>query len=264
MVLLQQRPAFLQGRLRDDPANFADVPDFFLAHELAHQWWGHGVAGQNYRELWLSEGAAQFAASLWVRESQGEKVYRDLLERMARWAARHSGEGPINLGNRLGHLKRDPQIYRAVVYDKGAYVLHMLRAIVGEEAFRRGVQEFMSAHRYAKAGTEELREALEKASGQDLSPYFREWIYGTALPVLRFTSRSEPGDGGYRTAVQVVPQALPGSVPLEISVAHKAGTAVETVSLPREGGTFTIQTPTLPRKVDLNRSLALLASVKRL
>ena len=263
MVLLQRRPPLLQTRLRDDPANFADVPDFFLAHELAHQWWGQGVAGQNYRELWLSEGAAQFAASLWARKSLGEKVYRDLLERMARWAARHTGEGPINLGNRLGHLKRDSQIYRAIVYDKGAYVLHMLRAIVGEDAFRRGVRSFLETHRYGKAGTDDLREALEEASGMDLSPYFREWIYGTTLPLLRFTSRSERGERGYRTTVEVSPQSLPGPVPLEISVVYQGGTAVETVKLPPEDTTFTIETPGAPRKVELNRRRALLASVKR-
>ena len=55
MIVLVQRPLLLRRGLRDDPANFSDVPGFFLAHELAHQWWGHGVAGQNYRERWISE-----------------------------------------------------------------------------------------------------------------------------------------------------------------------------------------------------------------
>ncbi len=263
MVLLQQRPPLMKGRLQDDPANFSDVPGFFLAHELAHQWWGHGVAGQNYRELWLSEGAAQYAAALWVRSSLGEDAFRDLLGRMAQWAMRHNAQGPINLGYRLGHLKRDPQIYRSIVYDKGAYVLHMLRAITGDDAFRRGVTAFMEKHRYGKAGTEDLREALEEASAKHLSPYFREWIYGTTLPRLRFSSRSEPTGEGFRTVVAVRPEGLPGPVPLEVFVAYEGGSAVRTVSLAPEGGTFTVETPGAPRKVEINRNRALLASISR-
>jgi hypothetical protein len=263
LIVLQQRPLLMKSRLQDDPANFSDVPGFFLAHELAHQWWGQGVAGQSYRELWLSEGAAQYAAALWVRQSLGEEAFRDVLGRMAQWAMRYTADGPINLGNRLGHLKRNAQIYRAIVYDKGAYVLHMLRAIVGDDAFRQGVTTFMETHRYGKVDTEDLREALEKASGKDLAPYFREWIYGTALPVLRFSYRSEPAGTGFRTMVEVRAQGLPGPVPLEITVGYEGGSAVPTVNLPPEGGTFMIETPGVPRRVELNRNRGLLARVER-
>ena len=118
MVIMAERPMFVRRPLRDDPAGFNDIPGFFLAHELAHQWWGHGVAGENYRERWLSEGAAQYAAALWVRHDQGEEVFRGVLRRMTQWALRETHEGPLNLGHRLGHVKVDAQIYRAVVYDK--------------------------------------------------------------------------------------------------------------------------------------------------
>ena len=151
MILIQQRPPLLAGRtsLRDDPANFSDVPGFFLAHELAHQWWGQGVAPQNYRERWLAEAWAQYAAALWVRETRGEDAFRSILERFARWAFRHEQGGPINLGHRLGHLKGDAQVFRAIVYDKGAYVILMLRAIVGEDAFRAAVVRFLDEHRFS-------------------------------------------------------------------------------------------------------------------
>src|SRR6266540_3252991 len=208
MVLIQQRPPLLIGRtaLRDDPASFYDVPGFFLAHELAHQWWGQGVAPQNYRERWLAEAWAQYAAALWVRKSRGEGAFRDILDRFAIWAWRHTDAGPVNLGHRLGHLRGDPQIYRAIVYDKGAYVVHMLRAIVGEEAFDKAIRAFLEERRFSKAGTDDLREALEAASGKDLQPYFATWIYGTALPVLRYTAKTEAGGSGYRTVVEVRPR----------------------------------------------------------
>jgi aminopeptidase N len=263
MVVLSQRPALLRGGLRDDPASFQDVPGFFLAHELAHQWWGQGVAGQNYRERWLSEAMAQYAAALWTLHSRGEEEFRNVMGRMARWGLRETGRGPINLGQRLGHIQGDAQIYRAVVYDKGAYVLHMLRAIVGRDAFRKGLTDVQQRFRFGKAGTDDLREALEKASGKDLAPYFREWVYGTALPEIQYREHVQSGSGGFRTSVDVRAQHLPGPVPLALSVPYPGGRATRTVFVPPEGGTFVVETPKRPGRVDVNADRGLLARVRR-
>ncbi|PYQ46285.1 MAG: hypothetical protein DMF77_01320 [Acidobacteria bacterium] len=263
MIVVSIRPALLRGALRDDPASFPDVPEFFIAHELAHQWWGHGVAGRNYHERWLSEAFAQYAAALWVRHNRGESAFRGMLVRMGRWALHYADKGPIYLGHRLGHIEGDPQVYRAVVYDKGAYVLHMLRQIVGEDAFRRAVMALQSAHRFGKVGTDDVRAALETASGLDLRPYFAEWVYGTSLPELRLASRSTPAAEGYRTEITVHGRDLPGPVPLEVAVAHPAGTEVRTVSLEPEGGSWTVDTPGPPRRVDVNAGRGLLARVRR-
>lgn len=262
MVVLQRRPLLLRGTLREDPANFSDVDGFFLAHELAHQWWGQGVAPENYRERWLSEGMAQYAAALWARRSHGEAEFQDILKRMARWAMKDNARGPINLGHRLGHIKGGPEIYRAVVYDKGAYVLHMLRGIAGEDAFRRAILAFQASHLYAKAGTNDLRAALEAATGGDLSAYFREWIFGTALPSLQFTHRAQVVGDEHRTAIDVSASNLPGPVPLELTVTHDGGRKSVRVTLLPAGGTFSIDTPAPPRKVEINGDRGLLAASK--
>ena len=263
MVVVSLRPALFRTVLRDDPASFPDTPDFFIAHELAHQWWGHGVAGANYHERWMSEAFAQYAAALWVRHSRGEAPFRDMLERMGRWALRYSSKGPIYLGYRLGHIEGDPQVYRAVVYDKGAYVLHMLRQIAGEDAFRRAGISFQSVHRFAKVGTEDFRLALETASGVDLKPYFAEWVYGTRVPEVRVATRSHATAGGYRTEITVKAQDVPGPLPLEVEVVHAAGTEVRTVAMPAEGGSWTVDTPGLPRRIDVNVTRGLLLRVRR-
>ena len=261
MVILARKPFNLHRQLRDDPTNFSDVPGFFLAHELAHQWWGQGVGPENYRERWLSEGAAQYAAALWTRHSLGEEAFRDVLRRMGRWALRETHKGPINLGHRLGHIRGEPETARAIVYDKGAYVLHMLRGIVGDDAFRRGLISFQESHRFAKAGTDDLRQALEDASRLDLSEYFRLWVLETRLPLLHFTYRSTKSGGEQRTEIDVHGEGLPGALPLEIAVVHQSGRTAERVTLPPEGRRFTVITPTPPRKVEINADRGLLASV---
>jgi hypothetical protein len=259
MVILSRRPPLLRTPLAQDPANFSDVPGFFLAHELAHQWWGHGVAGKNYHERWLSEGFAQYAAALWVRKSRGEKAFHDVLDRFAGWAFRGNAAGPISLGNRLGRVTEDPQALRAVVYDKGAYVLHMLRGRVGDDAFRQGLRALQEKHRFQKVGTSDLEAALEAASGRDLAPYFQAWFSGTTLPRLTLLKSAE---GGRRTLVEVKAEGLPGPVPLLISVHHETGTTTNRVELPPEGGRFTIDTPSRAHDVEINDDGGLLAHVE--
>jgi hypothetical protein len=263
MVVLARRPPFVRQELREDPANFSDVPGFFLAHELAHQWWGHGVAGQNYRERWLSEGFAQFAAALWTRRAHGEDRFREVMQRMGRWAERKAEWGPISLGYRLGHLKGQPEVFRALVYNKAAYTLYMLQDLIGPEVFRGALADFQRRFRFSRVGTDDLREALEAAAGLELRPYFDQWIDGTLIPTLRFDHSTASLPDGYRTSVSVQAEHLPGPLPLEVSVQHREGRATRRVTLPKQGGTFSIETPTRPRRVELNRDRGLLVRVEK-
>jgi hypothetical protein len=259
LVYLQERPPVLGARsLPDDPANFSDLPGFFLAHEAAHQWWGQGVAPANYRERWLSEAWAQYAAALWLREKLGEDAFRSMMDRMARWALADDHRGPIHLGQRLGHLTKDSRIYRAVVYDKGAWVLHMLRGLVGDEAFFAGARAFLQRFRYGKAGADDLRTALETASGRDLRPYFESWIYGTGLPTLVWSASTDKAPGGFRTTVEVRPDGLPGPLPLEVELTWKGGRDARKFVLEPSGSSWTIDTAQKP-EVSVNRNRGLLA-----
>ena len=264
LVYVQRRPAALAAQpLPEDPANFSDMPDFFLAHEVAHQWWGQGVAPASYREQWLSEAWAQYSAALWVRHRKGEGAFRSMLDRMAKWARRYDESGPIHLGYRLGHLAGDLRIQRAVVYDKGACVLHMFRQVLGDEAFFGGARSFLERHRYAKATTADLRAAFEDASGLDLGPYFEGWIYDTGLPTLVWSARTGKTSGGHETTVTVQPRGLPGPLPLEISVRTDEGWNARRVVLNPAGSSWTFESPDPVRDVRINENRGILAETKR-
>ncbi len=264
LVYVQERPAALRAQaMAEDPANFSDVTDFFIAHELAHQWFGQGTAPLDYRERWLSEAWAQYAAALWVRHRQGEPAFRDMMDRMARWAMRHDSAGPIHLGQRLGVLEEDGRLYRAVVYDKGAWVLHMLRGVVGDDAFFAGTREFLERHRFAMVATADLREALERTSGRDLRSYFERWVYGTGLPRIVWSARTRPAPGGFETAVSLHAQDLPDPVPVAISVSTSAGKDVRRFTLEPPSGSWTITSRERPRGITVNEDRGLLAHVER-
>jgi Peptidase family M1 domain len=179
---------------RSDPTVFSAYPEFFVAHELAHQWWGDAVGWQNYHEQWLSEGFSQYFAALYAEYHEGEDTFGDILHQMRDWAMDKSDQGPVYLGYRLGHVKQDGRIFRAIVYDKGAVVLHMLRRLMGDEAFFRGIRHFYETSKFQKVGTDDFRRAMEAETTLPLSRFFERWIYGSTLPTLTYSSQVAGSD----------------------------------------------------------------------
>ena len=178
--------AFATANWRGDPASIENFPQYFLAHELAHQWWGQAIGWKNYHEQWISEGFAQYFAALYAQRSRGDRVFADMLRQFRRWSLSESDQGPVHLGSRLGLVKRDPRVFRALVYNKGAAVLHMLRRLLGDEVFFRGLRRFYMDRRYQKAGTEDFERAMEAESGRVLDRFFERWIYGSGIPRVRY------------------------------------------------------------------------------
>jgi peptidase M1-like protein len=179
---------------RNDPAAFTNFPEFFLAHELAHQWWGQAVGWRNYHEQWLSEGFAQYFAALYAQHQRGDETFVGVLRQLRRWGMSESDQGPIYLGYRLGHIRGESRTFRALVYNKGAAVLHMLRRLAGDDRFFRGLRRFYRASRFRKVGTEDFRRAMEQETGLPLERFFERWIYGSTLPKLKFSYRVEGPD----------------------------------------------------------------------
>ena len=97
-------------RWRTDPVDFEGFPEFFLAHELAHQWWGQAVGWRNYHEQWLSEGFSQYFAALYAQHRRGDEVFGEMLRQLRRWAIERSDQGPVYLGYRLGHIRKRPTV----------------------------------------------------------------------------------------------------------------------------------------------------------
>src|SRR4029077_20279253 len=135
------------------------------------------------------EAFAQYFAALYAQHQRGDSVFTGILKQMRRWGMNESDQGPVYLGYRLGHIKSDGRIFRALVYNKGAAVLHMLRRLIGDEAFFKGVRRFYTQWRFRKAGSEDLKAAFEAESPRSLDRFFSRWIYNDTLPRLKFTYR---------------------------------------------------------------------------
>ncbi len=246
---------------RSDPASFSNFPEFFVAHELAHQWWGQAVGWRNYHEQWLSEGFAQYFAALYAQHARGERTFVDMLRQFRRWAIAESDEGPISLGSRLGHIKNERRVFRALVYNKGAAVLHMLRRLIGDETFFKGVRRFYTEQKFRKTGTDDLRAAFEVEYGKPLNRFFDQWIYGVRIPRLRYTTTLQPGAAVVR--FEQVGEVI-FDVPVTVSVIYTDG-RIRDVVVPVREQRVEWKSPTegTVKQIVVNRDYAAVAVFER-
>jgi hypothetical protein len=212
-----------------DPVWFGNYPRLFLAHEVAHQWWGQAIGWKNYHEQWLSEGLSQYFAVLYAESDRGPDLLRDLLSNMRESAERESDKGPIYLGYRVGHIKGESRVFRSIIYNKSAVVLHMLRDLIGDEAFFDGLRQFYGEYRFRKAGTDDLRRALEATSGMPLERFFDRWVLGSDLPRVRVESHI--AEDRLSATVRITQTGPLFDLPLRLTVQYLDGTT-ETLIVP--------------------------------
>jgi predicted metalloprotease with PDZ domain len=244
----------------NDPVSFQNYRSFFIAHELAHQWWGQAVGWKNYHEQWLSEGFAQYLAALYAERERGADTFTSVLRQMRRTAIDASPQGPVYLGYRLGHLKGDSRVFRALVYNKGAMVLHMLRRLVGDEAFFSGLREFYAKWRYKKAGTDDLRLAMENATGRPLDRFFNRWIYSSGIPTLRVATTVSPS----ALRIRFDQSENVYDVPVTVSLTYVDGTTEDVVvAVTEESVERSIPLKLALRSFEVNRDGGALAEITR-
>jgi aminopeptidase N len=184
-ILLTIRSGVLFNEKTSD-VSYKNTVAYVIAHELAHQWFGNLVTMDWWDELWLNEGFATWVGwlatdhfhpewdvwSQFVSENMQTAFTRDSLR------SSHPIEVPIR-----NALDVD-QIFDAISYSKGSSVIRMLAAHLGQQTFLRGVSNYLKAHTYGNATTQDLWSALSQASGQDINSLMEPWIRKIGFPIL--------------------------------------------------------------------------------
>jgi aminopeptidase N len=194
------------------------------AHEIAHQWFGDSVSIKTWADLWLSEGFATYFAGLFVERYEGKDAFRDYMHRAAEeyFAYEREHRTPI-------HDTETEDLFKLLNgnnYQKGAWVLHMLRGTLGETAFFKGIRAYYLAHENGTASTEDLRAALEKASGVDLKEFFARWVYASGHPSYEasWTWQSTRGKRGVLTIqLRQTQTDAPFLTPLPVEIITSSG-----------------------------------------
>jgi hypothetical protein len=234
----------------NSPVDLSYWKEYYLAHEIAHQWWGHGVTGATYRDNWLTEGLAQFSAAFYLQERYGQKELEKILRKFSSWVRKKSGLGPISLGVRLSHI--DFEGYQAIVYNKAALALFMLKDLLGDEVFFRGLQEFYRSHLFQAVRTGDFRLAMEKVSGQDLKKFFQGWFYSENLPEVKVEKRVISSSGITRLELRIRQVKRVFVFPLEIIIETGREKISRLLIVEKDDQTFNLELSSRVKKLSLN------------
>jgi predicted metalloprotease with PDZ domain len=251
----------------------------FRGHEVSHQWWGHLVGWQTYHDQWLSEGFAEYSGAWFAQMSmQDNEAFFDELEE---WKEDIMGKGfkgsvgskagPIWLGHRLNSSESSD--YGTVVYEKGAYVLHMLRNMMmnyetrSDSSFIAMMRDFVETYYGKEASTEDFKEMVEKHVGEDMDWFFDQWVYGIEIPTYEFsyTTKETPG-GKYIVTCEVDQENVSEDFKMWVPILLDFGMdqhAILRLWVDKPHNVYQLpKAPMMPRQVTLNPAHAVLCEVK--
>jgi hypothetical protein len=233
------------------PVDISQWKEYFLAHEIAHQWWGQGVSPARYRDQWISEGLAQFSSALYIQSQYGSDAFSGILKKFSKWTKKKAKWGAITLGSRLSFI--DFQAYQAIIYDKSSLVLNMLRDFLGDQVFFSGLRQFFERYKYGAASTWEFKQVMESVSGRRLDDFFTAWFDSHRLPEVRVTYRHEKREGGDILRVRVEQSGDAFVFPLGIEWRGREGdTHREKVIVENRSQDFELPIAGEPKKVRVN------------
>ncbi|MBU3743148.1 MAG: M1 family metallopeptidase [Sediminibacterium sp.] len=155
-----------------------------VIHEIAHQWFGNAVTESTWDDVWLSEGFATYFTLLFVENDEGRNAFVKGLQ-----SARSTIENYYASGKNFAIVaQRSPEkeeVTSAITYQKGAWVLHMLREKIGDAAFQKGIRSYYKKYFNANATTDQFRLEMEKASGISLQLFFNQWLLRSGIPAIQ-------------------------------------------------------------------------------
>ncbi len=225
-----------------------------VIHEIAHQWFGNAVTENTWDDAWLSEGFATFFTLLFIENEYGKEEYKKGIIKAKKTVFDLSLKIPdfSIVSNRTA--EKEP-VTNGLTYQKGAWVLHMLRDLLGEKSFQKGIRAYYAKYFNSNTTTDEFRHEMEKASGKDLKLFFKQWLYQPINPTINAVWKYDPA--AKKIVIQLT-QSQSGdylfNTPVEIGY-YKLGATSPTIlkmNLSRNQEVFSFSLPSIPEKVALD------------
>jgi len=209
-----------------------------IAHEIAHQWFGNSVTEIDWSHIWLSEGFATYLTDLYVLNEKGEAIF---LKRI-----KEEREKVLNFYKRIKSPVIDTEntnlirLLNANSYEKGAWILHMLRKKVGDETFWKGIKTYYDKFKFSNASTTDFKNVMAKVSGENLDIFFTQWLQKVGHPILK--TNWIYANNKVRIIIEQTQETL-FQFPLDIELIYNDGTSeIKTIQITDKTAPYIIPT----------------------
>jgi aminopeptidase N len=234
-----------------------------VVHETAHQWFGDAVTESDWNDIWLSEGFATYFTLLYTEYADGRDAFVDGLRRSRDAVLRLEKSMP---NTPVVHVNLDEAATapnNRLVYEKGAWTLHMLRDLIGVEPFWRGIRLYYQRHMNGVASTLDLRREMEEVSGQDLGWFFAQWLTRPGVPQISGSWRYDSGTRQIAMTIRQTQAGDPFRFPLGVGIVGSSALAPaqRQVRVTERVSTFNIPADAEPVSVLLDPGVWLLAEL---
>jgi len=221
-----------------------------VVHEIAHQWWGNSVTERDWDDVWLSEGFATYFTLLFTEHDGGREAFVAGLKQSRDSVLQLEKKMPDTpvVHRNLSDMRR---VLNGLVYQKGGWVLHMLRAEVGTETFWTAIREYYRRYRNENASTAELRAVFEQVSGKPLDWFFTQWLTRPGVPRLEGSWRYDATRKVVEVTLTQTQTAAAFRVNVEVGLVTTAGALprVERAVMTDKQATWTFNAGAKPASV---------------
>jgi aminopeptidase N len=216
--------------------------DWVVAHEMVHSWFGNSVTLAGWEDIWLNEGFATYGDALWHKYARGDSVFNWRME-MFKWDY-------FDEDSWARFPLYDPGgISLATVYQKGAWVLHMLSYVMGDSLFFEGLRSYHASYAYNNATTEDFRAVCEAISGMDLADFFSEWVYQAGYPEYQYAWSTYHDGIDYCLGLLVAQRqsnAPVFTIPIEVLISTASGDSLVQLPVSNAVETYLLRFPEEP------------------
>ena len=232
----------LASRAITNPVNYR-----LLAHEISHLWWRCLVSPATPDDAFLDEGLAEYSKALYIQQTAGDAAFEDLMRETEVGALTHEEVSPIAQAAQLHEFTPE---YQSVVFDKGAMVFHMLRWVIGDDAFRKTLRAMTQQYAWKSISTDQFQRLAEKASKQELTYFFAQWVNSTGVPQFKRNWAVYRLPKGYQVVGKVQQDLDIFRMPVEVRVMCQGSKPVtQRIDMVGTTADFTIDTRTKPLRV---------------
>jgi len=209
-----------------------------IAHEIAHQWFGNSITETNWKHLWLSEGFATYSTNLYLEDKYGENTFRKRMEQQRKKIIKFSKDHHTAVIDTV--TTKLMKLLNANSYEKGSWVLHMLRKKIGDELFWKGLKIYYKTYKFKNASTEDLINVFENVSKQSLEDFFTQWLKWVGHPILK--SSFVKTDKSILIKIEQVQKDFPiFNFPLEVELVYSDGNSeLATIQISKQEEIFTL------------------------